>query len=49
MNKLWAALALAGAGCLASSAAQAEPVKIAIIETLSRRCSNERRQRGYGD
>jgi len=35
MNKLWAALALAGTGCLATGTAQAEPVKIAIIETLS--------------
>ena len=35
MNRLWAALALAGTGCLATGTAQAEPVKIAIIETLS--------------
>ena len=35
MNKLWAALALAGTGCLVTGTAQAEPVKIAIIETLS--------------
>ena len=35
MNKLWAALALAGTGCLATGTAQAEPVKIAVIETLS--------------
>ena len=35
MRKLWAALALAGTGCLATGTAQAEPVKIAIIETLS--------------
>ena len=35
MNRFWRALALAGAGCLAAETAQAEPVKIAIIETLS--------------
>src|SRR5205807_4230792 len=35
MNKFWAALALAGAGGLATGTAEAEPVKIAIIETLS--------------
>jgi len=35
MRKFWAALALAGAGCLATGTAEAEPVKIAIIETLS--------------
>jgi len=35
MNKFWAALALAGAGSLAYGTAQAEPVKIAVIETLS--------------
>src|SRR6266513_2090127 len=35
MNKFWASLALAGAGCLATGTAQAEPVKIAIIESLS--------------
>jgi branched-chain amino acid transport system substrate-binding protein len=35
MKRVWAALALAGVGCLASGPAQAEPVKIAIIETLS--------------
>ena len=35
MSKLWAALALAGTGCLVTGTAQAEPVKIAVIETLS--------------
>jgi len=35
MSKLWAALALAGTGCLATGTAHAEPVKIAVIETLS--------------
>src|SRR6185503_14423093 len=35
MRKFCAALALAGAGCLAAGTAEAEPVKIAIIETLS--------------
>ena len=36
MRKLWAALALAGMGCLVTTGtAQAEPVKIAVIETLS--------------
>ena len=35
MRKFWAALALAGAGGLATGTAEAEPVKIAIIETLS--------------
>ena len=34
MSKLWAALALAGTGCLVTGTAQAEPVKIAVIETL---------------
>src|SRR5256885_13514008 len=34
MNKVWASLVLAGAGCLATGTAQAEPVKIAIIESL---------------
>src|SRR5258708_15675183 len=35
MRSVWAAVALAGAGCLATGTAEAEPVKIAIIETLS--------------
>src|SRR3984893_19173830 len=35
MRKFWAALALAGAGCRGTGTAEAEPVKIAIIETLS--------------
>ena len=35
MRKFWVALALAGAGCWATGTAEAEPVKIAIIETLS--------------
>ena len=35
MNRFWTALALAGASCLVPGTAQAEPVKIAIIETLS--------------
>src|ERR1700682_644862 len=35
MRKFWAALALAGGGFGAVGTAEAEPVKIAIIETLS--------------
>ena len=35
MNKFWAALALVGAAYLTTGTAQAEPVKIAVIETLS--------------
>ena len=35
MRKLLSALALASAGCLVAGAAMAEPVKIALIETLS--------------
>src|SRR5258705_496250 len=35
MRTFWAALALAGVGCVATGTAEAEPVKIAIIETLS--------------
>jgi hypothetical protein len=35
MRKFWVALALAGAGFGATGTAEAEPVKIAIIETLS--------------
>src|SRR6266850_2961627 len=35
MRKFWVALALAGAGFGAGGTAEAEPVKIAIIETLS--------------
>jgi branched-chain amino acid transport system substrate-binding protein len=35
MNRFWTALALAGASFLAPVTTQAEPVKIAVIETLS--------------
>ena len=35
MRKLLSALALAGAGCLVAGEAMAEPVKLAIIESLS--------------
>ena len=35
MTKVWAAMALAGMGFFTADAAQAEPVKIAIVETLS--------------
>ena len=35
MNRFWTALALAGASFLPCGTAQAEPVKIAVIETLS--------------
>src|SRR5258705_12732591 len=35
MRRLWAAVALAGAGFSTAGVAQAEPVKIAIVETLS--------------
>ena len=35
MRRLWAAMALAGTGFFTAGVAQAEPVKIAIVETLS--------------
>src|SRR5258707_15442970 len=35
MRRFWAARAMAGVGCVATGTAEAEPVRIAIIETLS--------------